>query len=594
MGYHLSKQNGFIEHNGQNIDKIMHNGKCVFSQGFDRESTGTDSVTCEGTIGKDLMDWSIVGDIVQDGIPDVDNPVDIKLVGDKTDNLLDHENIEIGWAYTDNITRSTLNTLPIGTYTLSAEFMLLSRENVDDNSSCGFIIPNVVSNRPTWNKSDVGTIKTVSATIVINSGNVGKIGNVYVYGCGNDTQGKTGITKVSKFMINKGSTSLPYEPWGYRINVVSRGKNLCPAINTNNFSVTSVRCAVEISDDTFIATGRPNESSIDTAYAITSNNNIFLKSGYYFLSFDAYSDSTRPTVQSSNTTSSVWQTGLRNTKTLTTYGEYSKVFTPNEWTRLSFKILIPEDNEYAIKIATDYPNLNIGEKLIVKNIQLERDVLTSYEPYKTPITTPIYLKTPLAKNEVLRSNGDRNLYFGIKTLTGTEDFKEQQVGTIKQYYLNVSSGINVNPDTLIGFCTHLKYDINLQGYGFRFGGDRWNGNVIFMTNFPSLTDFVNFVKQEYNNGSPVIVYYPLNISTTETVDVPQILTFRNEEKTILGTTTIITTDTEVKPSQIDASYKSNKIEYVTLTDDNGNVTKMRKSDYDDLKTDELLDILEVM
>lgn len=85
MIYHKSKQAGFIEHGEANIDKIMHNGECVFNQGFDSEASGTDSVTLNGTIGKDLMDWSITGNTVQDGTPSPDNIVSVLGVGDKTE-----------------------------------------------------------------------------------------------------------------------------------------------------------------------------------------------------------------------------------------------------------------------------------------------------------------------------------------------------------------------------------------------------------------------------------------------------------------------------------------------------------------------------
>lgn len=65
MIYHKSKQVGFIEHGEANIDKILHNGNCVFIQGFNRDASGTDSVVLDGTIGADLVDWSITGDTVQ-------------------------------------------------------------------------------------------------------------------------------------------------------------------------------------------------------------------------------------------------------------------------------------------------------------------------------------------------------------------------------------------------------------------------------------------------------------------------------------------------------------------------------------------------
>ena len=97
MIMHKGKQVGFIQHENNNIDKVMHNGNCVFEQGYPRDNnTITGDIVLDGTIGKSLKSWSITGNTVQDGTPSPDNPVEIQSVGERTKNLFDENNVTFG------------------------------------------------------------------------------------------------------------------------------------------------------------------------------------------------------------------------------------------------------------------------------------------------------------------------------------------------------------------------------------------------------------------------------------------------------------------------------------------------------------------
>ena len=97
MIMHKGKQVGFIQHENNNIDKVMHNGNCVFEQGYPRDNnTITGDIVLDGTIGKSLKSWSITGNTVQDGTPSPDNPVEIQSVGERTKNLFDAKTIFSG------------------------------------------------------------------------------------------------------------------------------------------------------------------------------------------------------------------------------------------------------------------------------------------------------------------------------------------------------------------------------------------------------------------------------------------------------------------------------------------------------------------
>ena len=85
-------QVGFVKDNvGIDTEYIYDkDGDIVFEKGFTRETSGTVSLTING-IGKDLKDWSITGNTVQNGTPTPDNPVEVQAVGDRTGNLFDYK-----------------------------------------------------------------------------------------------------------------------------------------------------------------------------------------------------------------------------------------------------------------------------------------------------------------------------------------------------------------------------------------------------------------------------------------------------------------------------------------------------------------------
>ena len=76
-----NKTVGFIHKNNQNIDKVYKGTELIFEQGYTREQTGVPPIiTSYQAIGKNLKDYKIYGNSVQDGTPS--NPVEIESVGD--------------------------------------------------------------------------------------------------------------------------------------------------------------------------------------------------------------------------------------------------------------------------------------------------------------------------------------------------------------------------------------------------------------------------------------------------------------------------------------------------------------------------------
>lgn len=72
------EQIGFIKSKyGENIDTIVDDvGNVYFTQGVTKEVSGIPPLTLDA-IGKDVLDYKIYGNSVQDGTPSPENPVEV-------------------------------------------------------------------------------------------------------------------------------------------------------------------------------------------------------------------------------------------------------------------------------------------------------------------------------------------------------------------------------------------------------------------------------------------------------------------------------------------------------------------------------------
>lgn len=172
-----------------------------------------------------------------------------------------------------------------------------------------------------------------------------------------------------------------------------------------------------------------------------------------------------------------------------------------------------------------------------------------------PITTPIYLPTPLYSSEVMRSDGSREVKWKKLVLTGKENaVKNSNDSTNYLYYISMSGHKKIN-----GFCSHLigagGAPISIIGFNMNstfsvlylnFGADimkaQSSGNTV--------KGFKEYLAAQYAAGTPITLWYQLAEPTTETFTAPQIPT--------LNGTTVIDVDTAVKPTEMYTKYKSSK------------------------------------
>ena len=292
-------QVGFVKDNvGIDTEYIYDkDGDIVFEKGFTRETSDTVPLTING-IGKDLKDWSITGNTVQNGTPTPENPVEVQGVGDYDS--------ETGLYRIPVVTRGKNLLEPIG----------------------------------------------FSAQIITNI---------------NDYRIKT----------NNNGTSL---------STVYGGSVL--VTQTNQIDTTT--------------------SYVNGVFYIVVDFSKFTTGKNYILSFD-YEIKEKHSVQGN----SIAYIG-NSTSPTKIYGDWGKdgrksaTFTVEE----GFKPYI------AIRLC--------GNSIFVSNIQIEEgSTATPYEPYHEPITTPIYLPTPLYSGEVIRSDGTITRSDGT-----TETFTAPQIPTL--------------------------------------------------------------------------------------------------------------------------------------------------------------------
>lgn len=158
-------------------------------------------------------------------------------------------------------------------------------------------------------------------------------------------------------------------------------------------------------------------------------------------------------------------------------------------------------------------------------------------------STGIYLDTPLMKDEVLYSNGTRDVKWckrvadikstykaasgnilGISTFTTEQDYGIHR-GTV---FCNITTN---GDSTIVGSCYLNEKNICFVG---------------------TSTDTLESLQEKYNGA---IVYYQLKTSTTETVAIPNISTTKVE-------TSQLSIDTTVKPTKVSITYNKNETKII--------------------------------
>lgn len=535
MIMHNGKQVGFIQHENNNIDKVMHNGNCVFEQGYLRDNnTITGDIVLDGTIGKSLKSWSITGNTVQDGTPSPDNPVEIQSVGERTKNLFDKNTTDFNDLGVGDIGKGVFvknSILGTGVFSIKC----------DANTTYTIYSPNGNNIFVAFGDATAAEGVAYRGAIVKNNTTVEAITTddtakyLYVY-CVFAKDVDAGLT--IDYVTDKLFVGIGYMSFPICLPIVSRGKNLFDYKTMSNG-----QSGVYLKEDGELY---KYETWSITDY-IPCSGNVF----------------TINPIGGINAGMCLYDS-QKNFITGIAYGtggaEYKKPITIKNETNASYI-------RFSYFTSSD-PSADHTDDL--SKIQLEEgSVATTYEPYQEPITTPIYLSEPLRKlgdyADTIEyiGNGQAKIIRNIKslTLTGTENWIFQSVNDygIYNFYINTESGRIGRLVICNNFITQTTLIADTQTIGILLSiSDNRNTQLYLRVDNTIATDvdtLKSWLAAKYNSGSPVIVEYVLDTPTEEIIEVPQIPTFRNTP-TIRGIMTSLSVDTTIKPSATNVSFRS--------------------------------------
>ncbi len=164
--------------------------------------------------GTPLSEYQINGDTVQSGTPTPDNPVEVLGVGDRTANLFDYNAYfnSVFTSYGDYFNYSPIQLLPNTTYTLSTSIV----EYRTSPRQTAFIVA-TTNQEP---KTVDGGISNISPiTITTESDGILKLYKRISPNVSPITPTKDKFDNGDWLMLNEGSTTIPYEPHGYKIPI---------------------------------------------------------------------------------------------------------------------------------------------------------------------------------------------------------------------------------------------------------------------------------------------------------------------------------------------------------------------------------------
>lgn len=359
--------------------------------------------------------------------------------------------------------------------------------------------------------------------------------------------------KFSNPQLEEGSSETDFEPYGYKIPVIVKGKNLLSRVS----EFTSAGVIIKTGISEWIMNGTTEGSGQQNFYLkIDMNQSIILNPGTYTLS-RKYCSGTYNDITGYHT----W-IGLKDLNNHWV-GEQLAVYNNNYNKNVSVTFTITEESivSYAMVGNGEFSNYTF-------QMQLEYgDKSTEFEIYKDPIEYKIFLDEPL------RSVNGKTDYLDFKTKKVIRNVHEMTIR--KSDVVNKSliysnrygwNGFEVtlpseyyfgNAYITWGLSTYFVNPSNQYSNAFTKpylyvnsanGTKKWMYFVTTPTSSQSLSDFQAWVEEKYTENKPVKLMYPRNEAVEEIIEIPDINIYKNS--------VIIEVSTKIKPSNIYIKYKS--------------------------------------
>ncbi len=254
------------------------------------------------------------------------------------------------------------------------------------------------------------------------------------------------------------------------------------------------------------------------------------------------------------------------------YNKNIELTNDSYWQTSSNYTFLTTDNTYFIWIPISSPNYSYDitfEQVQQANIQIEEGATaTEYEPYQKPKTTNIYLDQPLRKigdyadyidfknNKVIKKIVSANLTATSVSGVGSND------DTVSRFYQSYTKRLVLNIlDNIQVMSNKLQA---LSVYNYNSASNKSINSISCNQNNTAIhfkmkndllgitEDMTNDEKKnkcnEYLSNNPVTINYILKNQTEQNITLPEILMHKG--------TNIITVDTTIEPSRIEAEYSS--------------------------------------
>lgn len=464
-------------------------------------------------------------------VPTPEVPIEVESVGEKSPNLINWdlllssannnpiEKVENGYYgarysnayYRDEPLVKYIKSIlkPNVTYTLSRIY-----NGKRDGANGTIFIQDSASTNIIHCRYGEGLVKT---TFTLTQEQIDSIDHLYIYFHNN------GAT-ISNLQLTEGNTVLPYEPYGYKIPIKVRGKNL---FNPNKLTggdlvkYNGVQCYRYKDTNNNVGSGNfsyEDEFKENTRYTFTTKIYFEDTSKNTSLEF-LYTDGTKSTVA------------------------ISKPGTIYKFTTTSGKTLKQIRGAYMWGIMR-YIDLTVT--------QLEEGTTaTEYEPYYEPVTTNIYLNKPL------RKVGDKSDYIDFESGKVIRRIKELKLTNVNNKYTWLGkNGVSIS-NVLDGIYDRPKGLCNRETRFTANGGEKtsiWLGVNTSALYWIGILDYLGFTTldemNEWLQNNPTYVYYGSNKTSEETIELPMIPTYKG--------TNIIEIDTTILPSNMEVIYLGKK------------------------------------
>ena len=490
--------------NGIDVSAVKFNDVLVWRKWEVIEYTGAVPVEITAN-GEPLIELLISGNMNQSGVPSPTTPIQPQECGERMGNLCPATDWEYG-QYANGVWDTTTPNRVISPF-FAVEEGKQYTITINNGTKLSWINLNYFDSNKQWlgNRSTLGMVQfstasqsettpnmpTGSAYMRVTVRAYNEVGNITI----NDIP-------TSDIAVNEGSTALPYEPYGYKLDISSGGENL--------FDYQTMALGV-------------------SGYYLNSSGEEISNAVWRISDY----------IPCDGKTFTIGKIG-GGTPSICLYDANKNFVTGKSYN--TGGAAVKEDITISSEIAAKYIRFSWYTNDDTATIMLNLgSTAKPYSPYNRT-TTPVYL------GEVETTRQVKEL-----VLDGTEEWRSQYGGWV----LSVAKQSGSYTVLSTHYIATLSASIDKSIYS-----NSTNVIIIFDSDYSTLNDFKAYLAQQYANGTPVCVWYVLATPTTgilneplrkigtyaDTLSVPQTI------PTVEGEN-VVDVETTLKPSEVYIKYK---------------------------------------